>query len=132
MEVARNWRQIPERYRMEAKKCKKCGHVDFPGRLICPECKSKEFTVFNLPNKGKLISHTVIRIAPNGFTDLAPYVVGIIQLNNSIKIMAQITDCDPDQLKTGDELIAKFRKMNEDGKTGMIIYSYKFVPDIGV
>ena len=132
MEVARNWRQIPERYRMEAKKCKKCGHIDFPGRLICPECQAKDFDTFNLSGKGKLISHTIIRTAPDGFLDLAPYAVGIIELEDDVRIMAQITDCDPEKLETGDTLIAKFRRMNEEGKTGMIIYSYKFVPDVGV
>ncbi len=132
MEVARYWRQLPERYRMEAKKCKKCGHIDFPGRIICPECKAEEFDTFNLSGKGKLVTHTVIRTAPVGFEDLAPYAVGLIELEENIKIMGQITDCDPENLNTGDKLIAKFRRMNEEGKTGMIIYSYKFVPDVGV
>jgi uncharacterized OB-fold protein len=46
--------------------------------------------------------------------------------------MGQITDCNPENLKIGDKLAAKFRRMNEEGKTGMIMYSYKFVPDLGI
>ena len=132
MEVARYWREIPKRYRMEASKCNKCGHISFPGRLICPECHAKDFESFNLSGKGTLVTYTIIRTAPTDFLDLAPYAVGIIELEEGIKIMGQITDCVPEDLKIGEKLIAKFRRMNEEGKTGMIIYSYKFVPDVGV
>jgi uncharacterized protein len=132
MEVAKHWRETPERYRMEAGKCSKCGKIAFPSRLICPDCGSEEFTVINLSGKGKIVSHTVIRTAPDGFEDLAPYAVGIIELDEGIKILSQITDCNPEDLKTGDRLVSKFRRMNQDGKTGMIYYAYKFVPDVGL
>lgn len=132
MEVARHWRETPERYRLEAGKCSKCGKISFPGRIICSECGSREFVKHNLSGKGKLVTFTIIRTAPSGFGDLVPYAVGIIELQDGIKILAQITDCDPETLKIGDSLIAKFRRMNEDGKTGMIYYAYKFVPDVGI
>ena len=132
MEVARHWREIPKRYRMEAHKCKKCKHISFPGRIICPVCGDREFDTFNLKGDGTIVSYTIIRTAPSGFLDLAPYVVGIIELEEGIKVMGQITDCEPEKLNVGDKVIAKFRRMNEEGKTGMIIYSFKFVPDVGV
>jgi uncharacterized protein len=132
MEVARHWRETPERYRLEAGKCTKCGEICFPGRLICPKCGHTEFTKMNLSGKGKLLSHTIIRTAPSGFEDLAPYAVGIVELEEGCRMLAQITDCDPTTLKTGDKMITKFRRLNEDGKTGMIMYAYKFVPDVGL
>jgi uncharacterized protein len=132
MEVARHWRETPERYRLEAGKCTKCGKINFPGRLICPECGHQEFTTIRLSGKGTLLTHTVIRTAPEGFEDLAPYAVGIVELEEKVKILAQITDCDFSTIKTGDKMITKFRRLNEDGKTGMIMYAYKFVPDVGL
>jgi len=132
MEVAKHWREAPERYRLEASKCNKCGKILFPSRLICPQCDCEEFTKINLSGKGTLVTYTIIRTAPPGFGDLAPYAVGIIELEEKIRILAQITDCNPDTLNIGDKVISKFRRMSEDGKTGMIYYSYKFVPDVGV
>ena len=132
MEVAKHWRETPERYRLEAGKCSKCGKILFPNRLICPVCGSKEFTTINLSGKGKIITYTVIRTAPKGFGDLAPYAVGIIEMEENVRILAQITDCNPDKLNIGDKVVSKFRRMNEDGKTGMIMYAYKFVPDVGI
>ncbi|NOZ61634.1 MAG: Zn-ribbon domain-containing OB-fold protein [Calditrichaeota bacterium] len=132
MHIPRFWREIPRRYRMEAEKCVQCGHIAFPGRLICPECGSRQFEKITLSGKGKLETFTIIRVAPTGFGDQVPYAVGIVELDEGVRLMAQITDCDPNHLKTGDRLIAKFRRINEEGKTGGIMYGYKFVPDVGV
>ncbi|MCP4213608.1 MAG: Zn-ribbon domain-containing OB-fold protein [bacterium] len=132
MHVPRHWRETPERYRMEAGKCTKCGHINFPGRLICPKCRAREFETLNLAGKGNLESFTIIRIAPSGFGDLAPYAVGIVKLDEGIRVMAQVTDCDPETLKIGDNMVTQFRRINEEGKTGMIMYGYKFVPDVGL
>ena len=38
MNPARYAREMPHRYRMEAAKCKGCGEVYFPHRLVCREC----------------------------------------------------------------------------------------------
>ena len=132
MHVPRHWRETPQRYRMEAGKCKKCGQINFPGRLICPGCGKREFETITLSGKGELETFTIIRIAPSGFGDLAPYAVGIIKLDEGISIMAQVTDCDPEKLKIGDRLSSQFRRINEETKTGMIMYGYKFVPDVGL
>lgn len=132
MKVAKHWRETPRRYRLEAEKCRQCNNICFPGRLVCPECGAKEFVKIRLSGKGKIETFTVIHTAPDGFTDLAPYAVGIIEMTEGTKILAQITDCNPDNLKIGDNVVAKFRRINEEGKTGMILYSYKFVPDQGI
>jgi len=132
MRVPRYWREIPERYRMEAGKCKQCGSIQFPARLVCPDCKAREFDTILLQGKGELTTFTVIRIAPEGFGDLAPYAIGIVKLDEGIQVMGQIVDCDPDDLNIGDRLVTQFRRINEEGKTGMILYGYKFVPDVGL
>ena len=132
MHVPRHWREIPERYRMEAGKCKQCGSIQFPARLICPDCNTREFETIRLSGKGELVTFTIIRVAPAGFGDLAPYAVGIIKLEEGIQVMGQLTDCDPENLKIGAPLVTQFRRINEEGKTGMIMYGYKFVPDLGL
>lgn len=132
MQTIRQWRNIPERYRMEAGQCNKCQEIAFPKRLVCPECGGREFEKLNLSGKGKLTTFTIIRIPPQGFEDLAPYAIGIVELNEGIRVMGQIVDCQPEQLQIGDRLTTQFRRMREDGKTGAICYCYKFVPDQGL
>ncbi len=127
-----HWRKNSERYRLEAGKCTKCNSIQFPNRLICPDCGCKDFETVRLSGKGELATFTIIRVAPTGFGDLVPYAVGIIKLDEGIQVMGQLTDCNPEELKIGDRLVTQFRRINEEGKTGMILYGFKFVPDVGL
>jgi uncharacterized OB-fold protein len=125
---ARYWREIPQRYRYEAAKCKKCEKVFFPPRRVCSQCGTREFEKTHLPQEGKVETFTVIRVAPSGFSDEAPYAVGIVSLPGGIKVTAQIVDCDPTRLTIGDRVRLEFRKIRQDGDSGILCYGYKFVP----
>ena len=126
--TARNWREYPQRYKLEAAKCLQCNKICFPPRLICPECRSRKFETIRLKSEGVLKTYTVIRIAPSGFEDQVPYAVGIVELTDGISTMMQITDCEPDELTIGMPLKVEFRKVQEDGDAGLLMYGYKAVP----
>jgi uncharacterized OB-fold protein len=126
---SRYWREIPQRYRLEANKCKKCGFVSFPPRLICPQCRNREFEEAKLADKGKVLTFTVIRVPPRQFVDQAPYAVGIVELDDGVKLTGQIVDCDFEDLKIGQRVKIEFRKIFDEGEAGIICYGYKFVPE---
>ncbi|NIN92172.1 transcriptional regulator [bacterium] len=126
---SRYWREIPQRYRLEANKCKKCGYVSFPPRLICPQCQNREFEEVKLAEKGKILTFTVIRVPPQQFVDQAPYAVGIVELDDGVKLTGQIVDCDFENLKIGKRVKIEFRKIFDAGEAGILCYGYKFVPE---
>lgn len=128
MFAARYWREIPQRYRMEAGKCTQCGKVFFPPRRVCDACKNRAFETVVLPDEGEILSYTVIRTAPKGFEDEAPYAVGIIRLDDGTRFLAQIVDCEFDELRVGGRVRVEFRRLQEDGKSGVLCYGYKCVP----
>ncbi len=128
MSVSKYWREMPRRYRLEAGKCKSCGKIYFPVRLVCKECGSRKFEKISLSREGVLVSHTVIHIAPAQFTDQVPYVVGVVELKEGVRLLAQIADCDEKQLKKGMPIRIEFRKISEEGNAGIINYGYKGVP----
>lgn len=125
---SRNWREIPQRYRLEAAKCKGCGHISFPPREICAECGKQGFEKKVLADTGKLLTYTIIRVAPEGFEDQAPYAVGIVELDDGVHLTAQVVDCDFAKLKVGLRVRIEFRKVSQEGEKGPIHYGYKFVP----
>jgi uncharacterized OB-fold protein len=129
MSAPKYWREIPQRYRFEAAKCRKCGKILFPPRLICPSCGSREFDQTRINQKGTVETFTVIRIAPSGFTDEAPYAVAIINLGDDVRILCQVADCDPENLKIGMPVRLEFRKVQQEGHDGVINYGYKCVPE---
>jgi uncharacterized OB-fold protein len=121
------FREIPQRYRLEAGKCKKCGQIYFPPRLICPECKSNQFETIRLNPEGKLLTYTIIRIASDKFSIQAPYAVGIVELNDGVKLTTQIADVDFDKIKIGMKLKLVFRKIQDEGAAGLHCYGYKAI-----
>ena len=124
---ARYWREIPQRYRLEAAKCKGCGKVWFPPRLICPACHKRNFEQVKLSDRGKLTTYTVIRVAPKDFTDEAPYAVGIVELEGGVPILCQVVDCRFEELKIGLPVKIEFRKIKEEDEAGILCYGYKAV-----
>ena len=127
---SRYWREIPQRYRLEAGQCKGCGKILFPPRLICPACHSREFDPLKLADKGKVITYTVIRVPPQQFVDQSPYAVGIVELDDGVRLTGQVVDCDFSDLKIGQRVKIEFRKIYDVGESGVICYGYKFVPDL--
>ncbi len=122
-------RNTPQRYRLEAAKCTKCGKVHFPPRVVCDECGGRAFGPYTLPEVGKVITHTVIRTAPRGFGDEAPYCMGIVELADGTRILCQIADCEPERLAIGLKVTLEFRKIQEAGESGVLAYGYKAVPE---
>ena len=128
MIAPRIWREMPQRYRYEASKCKGCGKIFFPPRLICSACKSKTFEPVILKRTGQLLTYTVIHIPPSPFKDEAPYALGVVELDGGGRINTQIVDCDFDKLKIGMKVKMEFRRIQAEGEAGVIGYGYKCVP----
>jgi scaffold protein (connect acetoacetyl-CoA thiolase and HMG-CoA synthase) len=125
---SRSWRETPQRYRLEAGKCRGCGFVAFPPRVVCPECGGREFEPARLAGTGRLLTYTIIRVPPAPFEDQAPYAVGIAELADGVRLTAQVVECDFSELRVGLPVRLEFRKISEDGAAGVISYGYKFVP----
>lgn len=125
MPSARYTREIPQRFRLEAQKCEDCGKISFPPRLICPDCGSQNFSNTRLSETGTVTTFTTIHVAPDQFATQTPYVVGVVELEDRVKVMTQIVDCTPDEVEIGQKVEFVFRKIQEEGHHGLICYGYK-------
>ena len=126
MAVPRFWREIPNRYNLVGARCGNCNKVLFPPRYICPCCRRMgKLEPYRLKRRGKVFSYTVVHVAANGFEDQAPYVLAIVELEDGPRLTAQVTDCNTDEIKIGDEVEIIFRRMGEDGQDGVIYYGFK-------
>jgi uncharacterized OB-fold protein len=128
MSVPRYWREIPERTRFEGLKCKKCSHVIYPPRGRCDRCGNEDLAQYKLPERGKLLTFSVVRSPPRGFEKLAPYLLGIVELEDGTKVTSQITDAGLKEISIGMPVETVFRKISEDGDAGIIQYALKFRP----
>ena len=120
-------REIPQRYRLEASKCKSCGKVNFPPRLVCPECKSREFETIKLNDEGKILTYTIIRVASDVFSKETPFAVAVIEVNDGARLMAQIADTELEDVAIGKKVKIVFRKIQDEGVWGLHCYGYKAI-----
>jgi uncharacterized OB-fold protein len=88
-----------------ASRCTKCGATSFPPRADCAECMSGDFELFEISGKATLHTFTKIVAAPTGFEDVAPYVVGVADLDETGRLLAWIGETiKEEEIKIGMEL----------------------------
>jgi uncharacterized OB-fold protein len=128
MPSPRYWREIPARYRLEAARCRGCGKVVFPARHMCPACRGTDWEKTSLSWKGKVITSTVVQVAPTEFQMEAPYAMAIIETPEKARVTAQVVDCDPATVLPGMEVSLVFRLIRREGHGGILCYGFKGVP----
>lgn len=120
----RSTREIPHRYRLEAQKFDN-GYVTLANRYVSPCGKSKKYENIKLAGTGKILTYTIINIAADAFARQSPFPVAIIETDEGARLTAQVIDCDVDDVKIGAKVKLVFRKMGEEGHSGIINYAYK-------
>jgi uncharacterized OB-fold protein len=118
---------------MVGQKCRKCGAVNFPPKGVCKYCSSSsEFDELKLSGKGRV--HTFVLIgaggAPPEFAEQEKaggmYPVAIVELEEGPKVIGQIADVDPKDVKMDMAVTTELRKVYSE--EGVIRYGFKFVP----
>jgi uncharacterized OB-fold protein len=77
-------------------RCKQCGETSFPPRADCEACLGAEFEFVERNGKARLLTYTKIVAAPTGFEEVAPYVVGVADLEQGGRILAWIGESIPE------------------------------------
>jgi len=80
-------------------KCKKCGEIYFPPRADCLKCMDDNFEWIEYSGNGTLNSFTTIHAAPKGFEDIAPYTIGIVDLDEGGRLLAWIGNIPKNEIK---------------------------------
>jgi len=108
--------------RLTTTKCKNCGKLLWPPRIVCSECLSDELEWVDLGTEGELYGFTEVRLgAPLGFVQDAPFCVGFVKIGGLL-ISARIDDAKYKDLKIGDKVGLKVVEL-EDGRV-----FYRFTP----
>lgn len=130
MELPRYHRLRTVFYRLEAARCTGCGAVHFPPRPRCHLCGSEAIEPMRLSGRGRVLSFTRVFQPARGFRDAAGALTALIEMEEGIRLIAQLTDVDPEQVTPGMEVEMVVRRLRADQEEGMIVYGYKFRPPV--
>ncbi|MFW9948090.1 MAG: Zn-ribbon domain-containing OB-fold protein [Candidatus Odinarchaeota archaeon] len=110
---------------IEWKKCNNCGFLQYKTHLRCLKCKFDKFSTIKASGQGKLLTFTILTAPPTEFRDQESYALGLLEFENGIKVIGQITS--QKNLKTGMKLRPVYKKIcnNLDGNE---VYTHVFEP----
>lgn len=78
--------------------CKECGAKYFPPRSDCAACLSDQMEWFPVAGEGTVISFTKAMFAPAGFEKDVPYVLGVAEFADGVKVFGRIDRTLPDDM----------------------------------
>lgn len=75
---------------LQGRCCAECGKLSLDAGQLCPFCGSQGGSAVALSGRGRLLSWTVIRVAPGRYAGEAPYAVGLLQLEEGLRLTARL------------------------------------------
>jgi uncharacterized OB-fold protein len=129
MTVPRFWREIPQRYNLQASRCGSCGDMHFPPRDVCPKCRRASIGRMEprkLSGRGTIVEFTRVHKAAPGYELQVPYILALIRSEEGPVLTGQVVDSDPVAVRVGAAVKGVFRRIGEDGSSGVIYYGTKW------
>lgn len=105
--VANFYKSVSEK-RLMAAQCCDCGSMFLPPKPMCTKCLSTNLKWIELEGVGKLLSYTVIHVAPEQFQSMTPYAVGIVEFEKGLRIPGMIREVEPEKIKIGMKVKINF------------------------
>ena len=98
-------------------RCAACANAVFPLRTVCPHCAGEELALEVSAGRGTLYSFTTQHRASHPhFADSVPYSLGLVDLDEGIRVFASVDGIAPDDLAVGMPVQLGFDDV-EDGLT---------------
>ena len=121
--------------KLMASRCPQCDALYLPPRAICPKCHGDQLEWVETAGQGKLAAFTSIYVGPTamnaeGYSRENPYVTGIVELDEGVKISARILGVDarhPEQIEIGTPMTVQFLERGEgDAKQTVLAFEPAF------
>ena len=128
MDLPRYHRLTAAYYRLEGRRCRRCGKLQFPARAACAGCSGDALEPYRFSGRGAVFSFAEVAQPPRGFS--GPYLVALVDLEEGVRVTAQLTDVEPDEVHIGMPVEMVTRRLQERGPQGYLVYGYKFRPQL--
>jgi 3-hydroxy-3-methylglutaryl CoA synthase len=118
------WREFKQDLQLYGEKCRKCGMIQFPRQRVCVDCGAKDdFDDAKLARRGKVHTFTSDYLFPS--LD-PPTIETVVEVDGGGRVLAQMTDAGPQDVRIGLEVDLVLRKLHEGG--GLKNYFWKARP----
>jgi uncharacterized protein len=95
--------------RLRLQRCAACGAFRWPPGPCCPDCGSREAEWVDSPGRGAVHSWVVVHVPlAEALADQLPYAVGLIELDEGIRLVSTIEGCPPERIAAGMRVSVRF------------------------
>jgi uncharacterized protein len=94
------WFEGARQHRLLIQRCKQCGTLRHPPRPMCAECRSYEWDVVDASGRGTVYSFVVNHYPQVPAFDY-PLAVGLIELEEGTRLVANVIGIDPGDIRIG-------------------------------
>jgi uncharacterized protein len=98
--------------------CATCDHAHFYPREVCPQCLSSDALEWRESSgKGTVYAFSVQHRPANPFmADRVPYTVALVELEDGIRMMSNVVDVDPEQVRVGMPVTVAWEDLSDGRK----------------
>ena len=108
------WQGTKE-HKLLIQECQDCRSKIFYPRKYCPDCGSANLGWSQASGKAKVFSYTITMAGVEAkFADDLPYVLALVELEEGIRMMTRIVECDPEKVGIGMDVEVVFEELNEE------------------
>ena len=101
--------------RLVIQRCPACGHVQHYPRPWCTNCLHDAPEFVESSGEGTIYTFTVIRrSAVPAFAARVPYVLAFVDLDEGVRMVTNIVECDPDSVRIGQRVRARFEPIDDE------------------
>lgn len=100
--------------RLVVQRCRGCGKLRFPPRLICSHCLGRDAEWVPVSGRGTIYSFNVMhQVYHPGFAAEAPYAVVLVELEEGCRMISNVVDCSREELRIGLPVEVVFEPVSE-------------------
>ncbi|OBF62470.1 nucleic acid-binding protein [Mycobacterium sp. 852002-53434_SCH5985345] len=94
-------------------RCGGCGQLRHPPRPMCPHCRSLDWDAVESSGRGTVYSHVMPHEPKFPFFEY-PYVVVLVELEEGVRLVSNLTGVDPPDVRTGMPVEVYYQSFDND------------------
>jgi uncharacterized OB-fold protein len=102
-------------------RCSACGTLRHPPSPVCANCLSDQAEWIRASGRGTVYTFTVVRqVLARGWDEKIPYIVAVIELDEGVKVLTNLTNVVPEAVTIGMPVEVTFEEL--DGTTKLPLF----------
>lgn len=107
--------EAARQHKLVIQECEKCGVKIFYPRKFCPECWSSDLGWSEASGRGKVYSYTItLTGVEEKFAEDLPLILAWVDLEEGVRMLTNIVDCEPDDVKIGMDVEVIFEDVTPE------------------